>query len=43
MTTRRFHLFRLLPLAVEGTGTFAAKGFAAGVAQDEPDTDWQPL
>lgn len=32
-----------LPLAVEGTGTFAAQGRAAGADQDPPDTDWQPL
>lgn len=43
MTLHRFPLFRLLPPAVEGTDTFAAQGSAAGVGQDEPDADWQPL
>lgn len=43
MTAHRFFLFDLLPPAVEGAGTFAAQGSAAGVAQDEPDADWQPL
>lgn len=43
MTSHRFSEFLLLPLAVEGTGTSAAQGSAAGVGQDQPDTDWQPL
>ncbi len=43
MRTLRSRPSRFLPHAVEGTGTPAAKGLAAGVGQPEPDPDWQPL
>lgn len=37
------HPSRFNPFAVEGTGTFGAKGIAPGVDQEDADPDWQPV